>query len=40
MAHLFVPGIEEKVLEPTQRAIAPGLQFLVEHLGGTADLRG
>jgi hypothetical protein len=40
MAHLFVAGIEQEVARLAERAVAPGLQVLVQQLGRPAHLRG
>jgi len=36
---LLVSGVEEEIGERSERAVAPGLQFLVHERGGPADLR-
>ena len=40
MAHLFVAGVNDEVLDFAQRPVAPGLEFLVKQSGRTTDLRG
>ena len=39
VAHLLVAGIEDQIPDLAERPGAPGLQFVVEQLGGAADLR-
>jgi len=38
MAHLLVARIEDQISDLAERPIAPGFQFVVEHLRGAADL--
>jgi hypothetical protein len=39
MAHLLIAGVEDQIPDLPERPGAPGLQLLVEHLRGAADLR-
>ena len=39
MAHLFIPCVEDEVLDLAKRPITPSRQFFVEQFGRAADLR-
>ena len=38
-AIVFISGIEDEILDLAKWAVAPCLQFLIQQLGGAADLR-
>jgi hypothetical protein len=39
VAHLLVACVKDQIPDLAERPVAPGFQFVVEHLGGAADLR-
>ena len=40
ITHLFIPGVEDQILDLAKRPVPPGGQFVVEQLGGAAGLAG